>query len=335
MITCVRKIVQMRFIFAEGFEMSARVLNFVRSPSKIYGEPEYVDLHSMNESSIEIHSRAMMRAKNFLKAEIEIIDSLREVEDDRTYRHFNQTSIYQYAMKTMNLSENVALTLIAIMRKSRSVPELAEAIRAGRVTTSKAKKIISVINEGNKVAWLELAETKTSKQIEKAVVSQNPMAATKESLRYRTADRLELVLGVSEEWTETLKRVKDVASQKSKDAVSTEEALLLAMNKYLETNDPLEKAKRANGKTPLVELPKVSPFSRTVNRKRKPLPAALKHAVMTRDQGQCTEHDNAGTRCENRRWLDVHHIRPLAKGGADELDNLTTLCSEHHRFEHS
>ena len=239
------------------------------------------------------------------------------------------------------------------MRKSRKIPELAEAIRSGRVTTSKAKKIISVINEENKSAWLELAELKTSKQIEKAVVSQNPLAATKESLRFKTADRLELTLGVSEEWAETLKRLKDVASQKMKRAVSTEEALQLAMTKFLEANDPIEKAKRAKAResnqlsetveedapsksqSERVELPKNLPFLRTVKNQRMPLPANLKHQVMTRDQGRCTEHDHQGNRCTNRRRLDVHHVVPLADGGLNELANLRTLCSEHHRMEHS
>ena len=200
------------------------------------------------------------------------------------------------------------------------------------------------------------------------------MAATKESLRFKTADRLELTLGVSEEWAETLARVKDVASQKMKRAVSTEEALLLAMSKYLDANDPLEKAKRAKAKesnqatesaqkddishkqrsethlrqematshkppvsarSENADMPKNSPFSRTVKAKRRPLPANLKHDLIMRDQGRCTEHDQQGNRCENRRWLDVHHVVPIAHGGLDELANLRTLCSEHHKLEHA
>jgi hypothetical protein len=331
--------------------MAARVLSFVRCPYNDYGDSIEPSRNVMSERSLAIHARAMASAKAFRKAEIEIIEVLREVEDDRTYRHFNQTSIYEYAMKTMKLSENVALTMIAIMRKSRSVPELKEAIRNGSVTTSKAKKIISVINEENKAAWLELAATQTSKQIEKAVVSIHPMSATKESLRYKTTDRLELVLGVSENWSQMLTRVKDVASQKLKRAVSTEEALQLAMARYLESFDPLEKASRAHAResnvsngSPASEkpsqsvesatVPKDSPFSRTVKSARKPLAAALKHAVVMRDQNQCTERDENGHRCENRRWLDVHHIVPVAESGFDELDNLRMLCSEHHKMRH-
>ena len=93
--------------------MQARVLSIVRAPSNTYGEVNpnmdakanvnVNNIVSMGERSRAIHTRAITRAKTFLKAEIEIVESLREVEDDRTYRHFKQTSIYEYAMKRMKL----------------------------------------------------------------------------------------------------------------------------------------------------------------------------------------------------------------------------------------
>ena len=54
---------------------------------------------------------------------------------------------------------------------------------------------------------------------------------------------------------------------------------------------------------------------------------------MLRDQGQCT-YETQSKRCPARRWLDVHHITPLSEGGRNEFDNLTTLCSAHHRMSH-
>ena len=78
--------------------MQASVLTIVRTPSNSYDEKNMSTLGLMSERSLAVHQRAITRAKIFLKAEVELIESLREVEDDRTYRHFNQTSIYEYAM---------------------------------------------------------------------------------------------------------------------------------------------------------------------------------------------------------------------------------------------
>jgi hypothetical protein len=38
--------------------------------------------------------------------------------------------------------------------------------------------------------------------------------------------------------------------------------------------------------------------------------------------------------CENRRWVDGHHIRHWAHGGETRLDNLVLLCRHHHRLVH-
>jgi predicted restriction endonuclease len=56
--------------------------------------------------------------------------------------------------------------------------------------------------------------------------------------------------------------------------------------------------------------------------------------VQLRDQAQCTFVDTTGRRCENRRFLHLHHVKPVASGGADEAENLTCLCSEHHSLVH-
>ncbi|MGZ3709718.1 MAG: HNH endonuclease [Bdellovibrionota bacterium] len=58
------------------------------------------------------------------------------------------------------------------------------------------------------------------------------------------------------------------------------------------------------------------------------------HAVNLRDEVQCTQVSSDGKRCANRRWLEIHHLKPVSEGGKNEAGNLTTLCSAHHRVEH-
>lgn len=38
--------------------------------------------------------------------------------------------------------------------------------------------------------------------------------------------------------------------------------------------------------------------------------------------------------CENRRFLDAHHVRHWIDGGATSLENTALLCRRHHRFVH-
>ncbi len=62
---------------------------------------------------------------------------------------------------------------------------------------------------------------------------------------------------------------------------------------------------------------------------------SVKTQVAKRDVAQCTFITSNGKRCTSRRWLHVHHKTLRAFGGANTLENLTTLCSNHHRYLHN
>ncbi|MGE3759667.1 MAG: HNH endonuclease signature motif containing protein, partial [Pseudobdellovibrionaceae bacterium] len=68
---------------------------------------------------------------------------------------------------------------------------------------------------------------------------------------------------------------------------------------------------------------------------RKPLKAPIKHLIQLKYNSQCAHTDSNGKRCSQRRHLDVHHIIQVSQGGGDELENLTLLCSGHHKMIHS
>jgi hypothetical protein len=38
--------------------------------------------------------------------------------------------------------------------------------------------------------------------------------------------------------------------------------------------------------------------------------------------------------CENRRFLDAHHVHHWARGGPTTMENLLLLCRRHHRLVH-
>ncbi len=66
-----------------------------------------------------------------------------------------------------------------------------------------------------------------------------------------------------------------------------------------------------------------------VGRKTRAIPASIRRAIDARDEGHCQFPG-----CENRRWVDAHHIVHWARGGQTKLDNLVLLCSRHHRLVH-
>jgi hypothetical protein len=64
------------------------------------------------------------------------------------------------------------------------------------------------------------------------------------------------------------------------------------------------------------------------SRKSRAVPTAMRRALEARDGG-CRFPG-----CNNHRFVEAHHIVHWADGGDTTLDNLTLLCSKHHRFLH-
>jgi 5-methylcytosine-specific restriction endonuclease McrA len=400
---------------------------------------------ALSEKTRAIHARALTATMNFKRAESELIDILSEMEESRGYLEFEVTSIYAYAAEVLKLSEDISYNLIAIARKSREVPALKEAIRSGTTTASKARKVISVITEENQDTWLNLLAEAPARKIEKEVARVNPKAATPEVMKYTSADRLSLHLGVSENLAEKIKRLQDLVAQKTSSTATIEDALEAAINEYLERHDPVRKAERIiarrkkmknseqttkstneimeskgrehhpniesgqyalnlstantnakvdrlmSGKATLNNAPDGlpltnsklashatsmgpsksefaiqatslrqkksdssidlanSPRAKSVpetnatsvtlsktsvtgrNSRQQTIPSKIKHQVHLRDGFQCTQVTSNGKRCTNSRYLDLHHIVPVAFGGRDVPENLVTLCWQHHR----
>jgi len=65
-----------------------------------------------------------------------------------------------------------------------------------------------------------------------------------------------------------------------------------------------------------------------IGRKTRVIPPAMHRALKRRDRG-CRFPG-----CVNTRFVDGHHIRHWADGGATRLDNLVLLCRHHHRLLH-
>lgn len=300
----------------------------------------------------KIHQQALSRAATYKKAHAELLESVMIVDQSKLYQKFCLTSTFAYCQTILRLSEDVTCTLIKLARVSQKVPELKIAIDDGTINISNARQIAAVMNQENKFEWLEKAKTLPQKKLQQEVAKQFPSEAIYEKSKYISANRVKLEMGVSDELMNLFKRAQDLVSQKKRKAVNLEETLQTILENFIEREDPLEKAKRAEEKIQAQPVPAQTqpqsalafPFLSvarrgamqkiTVKPHRKPLPAAILHKLNRRDSRQCQARLPNGEICGSRRWTEYHHIRSVAAGGTNELENLLTLCASHHRQLH-
>jgi len=63
------------------------------------------------------------------------------------------------------------------------------------------------------------------------------------------------------------------------------------------------------------------------------IPAAVRRAVANRDRERCAFLGSGERRCDARRFLEFHHVKPFAVGGKATIDNIQLRCRAHNRYE--
>ena len=82
--------------------------------------------------------------------------------------------------------------------------------------------------------------------------------------------------------------------------------------------------------------PRIRPGTDKVHKSGPPprhVPRAVKRAVWQRDAGQCAFVSPDGLRCSERTFLELHHLRPYAKGGLATVANIALRCGRHNQYE--
>ena len=311
----------------------------------------------------KIHDSAVRAARELGRAESALIEILIEVDRERVFARMGYASLFVYLTDELKLTPAMANQAITVARRAAAIPALRAEIQAGTIGISVAKKMASVIHKSPS-EWIDRAKTLTVRQLEKAVAKADPHSATPEKARYVSEHRISLSLGLSEEAMLKLRRAQDQVSRSENRAVSLEETLAVVVGFYLHRKDPIERSRRvvARKGIKVTSEPGLAPVADSLSGPkhgavvpgpeepsapkppgdrnqmvpgRRPLASAVKHAVRIRDGGKCQARKPGGGYCGSTRWLDLHHILPLSRGGNNAPSNLATLCRACHQRTHT
>ena len=276
----------------------------------------------MDTREIECKLEALIKAERRVTRQIVELIKLCLERDVPLARGFSEP--VKWLVETYGYCEQGAYLRLNAARALSIAPELGAKIDAGQVSVSSLARVQTAIrNEekcGAKITMerkrevLRMVEGSSLAQTKRVIARELPNGAAvpKESLREVGADEWTMTVRLTQPELDVLRRARELASHASDGWGS---ALAKFARAYLEKNDPIERDKRrvTRGFAP----------SRAANRDR----AVAKHGR------RCAYVDPAtGRRCDSRVYLQVEHLVPRARGGADDQTNLSCLCGPHNRF---
>jgi hypothetical protein len=152
-------------------------------------------------------------------------------------------------------------------------------------------------------------------------VTAEPLSLPRAAVTPLSPDRYKLQLTIGGDTLEKLRLAKDMLSHaipSGDDAAVLDRALTalladLAKKKFADTRSPRP--------------------SRAKDPRARDASAAVKRAVWVRDLGRCAFIGTNGHRCNERRFLEFHHVDPHALGGEASVDKIELRCRSRNDYE--
>jgi 5-methylcytosine-specific restriction endonuclease McrA len=261
-----------------------------------------------------------------------------EIDHRRLHWQAGYSNLALFLVAKFGLSEDQAYKRIRVARVVDFIPQLLEPLRRGETTLTNLALAAPRLTQANCQVILENIKGRSKRDV------QNFLSKVTDDgqLVDEVDPTVELKIRVPRELADKLQRAKEVMASRGQNP-KLAEVLDAALEVLLDRSDPMRRAERAAKRRERAEgqtdakIKDAANNKRTAavqdnSRKRRPIPAAVKHQVWLRDGGRCTYETDDGHRCTERAMVEIDHIVPLCRGGDDSLSNLRLRCRAHNQY---
>ena len=301
---------------------------------------------------------------------IAVIEYLEEIESRRLYSKYGYSTLWEFVVKELGYDSGSAQRRINAARISRVVPEVKEALTSSALclttvsmieqfTKNERKQGVKTYSAAEKKELLDQVAHKSTRETEAILKAIAPDACLpKEKQRVVNAEFVEVSFLADQQTMALLcemKRLLSGATANPSTADAIKQALKIAVaeksKKRQPRTDPNTKVRRqarAQNQNQSRRQPQPQnsnqPMTPTHHSRagvtqtekppqRKYISVHKRRAVYQEAGDQCTfVSEVTGKRCESRHQLEIEHIKPFAKNGSDDLENLTLLCKSHNLY---
>ncbi len=311
-------------------------------------------------SDAEIVARLRDLASSERDTMAHLIAHLAELEARDLHLKAGYGSLFVYCRDALALSEHESYNRIEAARAGRRFPMILEMLAEGSVNLATVRLLAPHLTRDNHQAVLESARGKRKVEVEAiaarlmpqpdvpsfirklptrpealqprsappdgtgAPVPAHPAAPSQGSAPAATAlapERYKFQVTISAGTLEKLRLAKDMlghAVPTGNEAAVLDRALTallvdLAKTRFAATDRPRPSSGASAGS--------------------RHIPAEVKRAVWVRDLGRCAFVGTTGRRCDERRFLEFHHVKPHAMGGEPTAANIQIRCRRHNDYE--
>jgi 5-methylcytosine-specific restriction endonuclease McrA len=283
---------------------------------------------------------------------VEFLAYLAELDRRRLYLELGFSSTFAFLVDHLGYTGSAAFRRTTAARLAARFPVVLAYLGDGRLCLTTLVELRDVLEEHRLGEILDRAAGRTEAQVRELVAALRPRPAPMDLLRRlpapkpaepatapitagpavaappRPAPRIEpiseelrvLRVTVGRDFVADLESVRAALSHQIPDG-NLEKILHECLRRTLRE---CERRRKGAGK-PRAERPTPEAVGRHV-------PAAVRAEVWRRDDARCAFVGTSGQRCGSTHQLELHHVRPFAKGGESTVSNLTLLCSRHNRF---
>jgi hypothetical protein len=311
--------------------------------------------HLTDSQLIEGLKRCASRERGATAA---LVACLAEVDARHLHLAAGFPSLFAYCCEVLHLSESAAYNRIEVARAVRRFPSLLDRMVAGSHSLATARLLAPHLTRENHRDLLDASAGLGKRAVEELVARRFPKPDVTPLVRKLPAANAlaELRLFPSSEASPALPApppsppsplvvplapdrylIRFTASAATRDKLRMARDLL---RHAIPDGDPAEIIDRAlalliadlsRKKAAQVATPVAG--SRPTGARSRHIPAIVRRAVWTRDQGRCAFVAPSGWRCRERGRLEFHHVRPFAVGGGATVANIQLRCRAHNGHE--
>ena len=318
-----------------------------------------IDLPS-HLSDDDLTARVNALARREQEATALLIAHLAEFDRRRLYLGVGFSSLFTYCCEVLRLSEPAAYNRIEVARAARSFPAILPLLGEGSLSLATVRLLAPHLTSENHRELLAQATGKSKRAVEEMLVRYFPRPDVPSSVRkLPVANALPESAGAPAVSTVASTPSGPVLPTPSRPAPvrplapdrfefrftgngETRENLRLAQDLLRHANPGGDVGEIINRALRLlVEQLRRKKFATTdrpcASRGTMPgsrdIAAKVRRPVGLRDDGRCTFVGKGGRRCNERAFVEFHHVEPYGVGGEATVANIKLLCRAHNRFE--